>query len=78
MEKLEENIIKKGPSKKGKRKIIRPNDSETKTVTSETLKVVLALISEERKDINEIIDTSHLILEEILNKSFDQAANKYN
>ncbi|MBT4209834.1 MAG: aminoacyl-tRNA hydrolase [Candidatus Komeilibacteria bacterium] len=34
--------------------------------------------STEKKKLNEILDTSHLILEDILSKSFDQAANKYN
>ena len=34
--------------------------------------------STEKKKLNEIIDTSNLILENILARSFDQAANKYN
>lgn len=34
--------------------------------------------STEKKQLNEIIDTSHLILSDILNKGFDHAANKYN
>ena len=32
----------------------------------------------EKKQLNEILDTSHLILSDILNKGFDEAANKYN
>lgn len=33
---------------------------------------------EEKKRLPEIIDTSHLIIETILNKDFDSATNKYN
>ena len=32
----------------------------------------------EKKKLPEVIDTSHLVIEAILNKDFDQAANKYN
>jgi len=32
----------------------------------------------EKKKLNEILDTSHLIIEDILENGFDQAANKYN
>jgi len=34
--------------------------------------------SAEKKQLNEILDTSHLILEYALENSFDEAANKYN
>ena len=34
--------------------------------------------STEKKQLNEILDTSHLILADILAKGFDEAANKYN
>lgn len=34
--------------------------------------------STQKKDINEILDTSHLILEDILDIGFDKTANKYN
>jgi peptidyl-tRNA hydrolase, PTH1 family len=34
--------------------------------------------STEKKNLNEILDTSHLILENILDVGFDKAANKYN
>lgn len=34
--------------------------------------------STEKEHLNEILDTSHLIIEDILNKGFDEAANKYN
>lgn len=34
--------------------------------------------SNEKKQLQEIIDTVHLILEDILENGFDQAANKYN
>lgn len=33
---------------------------------------------EEKKQLKEIIDTSHLVLEEIITQGFDIAANKYN
>jgi PTH1 family peptidyl-tRNA hydrolase len=34
--------------------------------------------NDEKKQLNEILDTSHLILEEMLEKGFDETANKYN
>jgi len=34
--------------------------------------------SEEKKKLSEIIDTSHLIIETLLDKGFEQASNKYN
>lgn len=34
--------------------------------------------TEEKKQLHEILDTSHLILENILDKGFDETANKYN
>jgi len=34
--------------------------------------------AEEKKQLKEIIDTSHLVLEDILDKGFDIAASKYN
>ncbi|MCD4760644.1 aminoacyl-tRNA hydrolase [bacterium] len=34
--------------------------------------------SEEKKMLEEIIDTNYLVIEHILNKGFDQATNKYN
>ena len=34
--------------------------------------------SEDKKQLNEILDTAHLILEDILDKGFDETANKYN
>ncbi|MBT4735548.1 MAG: peptidyl-tRNA hydrolase, partial [Candidatus Marinimicrobia bacterium] len=33
---------------------------------------------EEKKQLSEIIDTSHLIVEVLLEKGFDRATNKYN
>ena len=34
--------------------------------------------SEEKKKLSEIVDTSHLVIETLLEKDFDGAANKYN
>ena len=34
--------------------------------------------SDEKKQLNEIIDTSHLVIEDVLENGFDYAANKYN
>ncbi|RJQ33628.1 aminoacyl-tRNA hydrolase, partial [Candidatus Parcubacteria bacterium] len=34
--------------------------------------------ADEKKKLAETIDTSHLIIETILNENFDQASNKYN
>lgn len=40
--------------------------------------VLKTFSSDEKKKLNELLDTSHLVLEEILDKGFDTAANKYN
>lgn len=69
-----ENIIKNLGSKDFKR--IRLGIGPQKGKAEDF--VLKKFSSEEKKRLPEIIDTSHLVIETILNKDFDYATNKYN
>jgi len=69
-----ENIIKHLKSKDFKR--IRLGIGPQKGKSEDF--VLKKFNSEEKKRLSELIDTSHLVIETLLEKGFDKAANKYN